>query len=311
MNRTFYLGTRGSALALAQARIVMRALHEIRPGVRVEMRVIRTEGDRNQAAPLRTIGGRGVFAGAIETQLAASEIDIAVHCLKDLPSTATPGLVLAAVLARESPFDVLVTRDGAPGLPTGARIGTGSARRAVFLRALFPDARIEEIRGNVDTRLRKLDTGAYDALVLAEAGLRRLDLSGRITRVFSAADMLPAPGQGALTVQCRADDDTVRTLLRALDDAPTHAATEAERAFLRVTGAGCRLPVAALGLPGPNQTLTVHGAIGEDGASAPHIVRAALHGDAVDAQGLGERLATQLLARFDDDAGGIDTALDL
>jgi hydroxymethylbilane synthase len=237
------LGTRGSALALAQARAVAQAL-----AGDVELRVVRTHGD-DSSAPLHEIGERreGVFVGALEDALRRGDIDIAVHSLKDLPTGERDGLVVAAVPAREDARDVVITRgrSGLAGLALGARIGTGSPRRAAFLRARRPDATCSDIRGNVDTRLRKVAEGAYDAAVLALAGLRRLGVSVGEHEILSLEDLPPAPGQGALAVQCRADDERTRRRLGAIDDLAVHAATDAERALLHALGGSCEIPLGA------------------------------------------------------------------
>jgi hydroxymethylbilane synthase len=245
-DRTYVIGTRGSRLALAQTRLVLDALRATHPAARFEVREIATQGDRD-AKPLSEIGGQGVFTKAIEDALLRGEIDIAVHSMKDLPPRLAEGLAIAAVPKRGDPRDALVARDGRAlaGLPPGARIGTGSARRAVQLKLLRADIECVDIRGNVDTRIRKLDAGQYDAIVVAKAGLDRLDLAHRATQVFSIGEMTPSPGQGALAVQTRALEPARRSLLAALDHEATRAAVEAERAFLEAFGAGCNLPVGA------------------------------------------------------------------
>jgi hydroxymethylbilane synthase len=213
----------------------------------LEVVVVQTEGDRRQDVSLDAAGGQGIFVKEIEQRLLTGEVDLAVHSLKDMPSETPTGLRIGAVLPREDARDALVARDGAglAGLPEGARIGSDSRRRGAQLLALRPDLRIEGVRGNVDTRLRKVEAGEYDGVALALAGLRRLGLEGRITQVFETAEVVPAPGQGAIAIECRADDDDALALLAKVDDAATRAATDAERAFLRVLGAGCRLPVGA------------------------------------------------------------------
>jgi hydroxymethylbilane synthase len=235
------LGTRGSTLALAQTRIVADAL-----GASVETRVIRTAGDAS-SRPLQELGD-GVFVTAIEDALRAGEIDAAVHSLKDLPTGDRPGLVIAAILPREDPRDVLVTsaRGGLATLPRGARVGTSSPRRDAALRLLRPDITTAPIRGNVETRLAKVVRGDYDATVLALAGLRRLGVAVEDDEILAADQMLPAPGQGAIAVQCRADDLTTRDRLRTIDDAASRAATDAERELLRLMGGSCELALGAL-----------------------------------------------------------------
>ena len=234
------VGTRGSALALAQARIVATAL-----GPGVELRVISTAGDRSDR-PIRELGD-GVFVTAIEDALRAGEVDIAVHSLKDLPTADPTDLVIAAVPAREDARDVIVTRDrtGLPGLRAGHRVGTSSPRRDAFVRALVPGIECAEIRGNVDTRLRKVRDGDYDATVLAAAGLRRLGVAFAEVEALPIAVCPPAPGQGALAVQMRADHPLLGRVRAALDDAPTRAAVETEREVLRLAGATCALALGA------------------------------------------------------------------
>lgn len=240
------IGARGSRLSLRQVELVRELLLAAAPDVQLEVREIRTEGDRS-AAPLSEIGGLGVFTKAIEDALLSHEIDIAVHSLKDLPPQLSAGLIIGAVPERGDVRDALVTGDGLAlaDLPHGARIGTGSERRAVQLRALRSDLVPAEIRGNVDTRIHKVEEGEYDGAVLALAGLERLGLEGKVTRIFTLDEMLPAVGQGALAIEVRADDAETLALAGAIDHPPTRAAVEAERAFLGRLGAGCRMPVGA------------------------------------------------------------------
>ena len=240
--RPLKLGTRGSALARKQADILMQAL----TGVAIELVVVQTEGDRN-GAPLEEIGGEGVFVKDIERRLLAGEIDLAVHSMKDMPARDPDGLIVGAVLPRADARDALVARDGHTlyELPNDARVGTDSKRRATQLLAMRPDLRIESIRGNVDTRIAKVMSGDYDAAVLAVAGLGRLGILEKASQVFEPEEMLPACAQGILAVQCRADDAEVREALSSIDHEPTRASADAERAFLRRLGAGCRLPVGA------------------------------------------------------------------
>jgi hydroxymethylbilane synthase len=241
VSRTLVLGTRGSALALAQTRIVSDAL-----GGSVETRVIRTTGDAS-SRPLHELGD-GVFVTAIEDALRSGEIDAAVHSLKDLPTGERPGLVIAAILPREDPRDVLITsaRGGLATLPHGARVGTSSPRRDAALRRLRPDITTAPIRGNVETRLAKVVRGEYDATVLALAGFLRLGVVVGDDEILPADQMLPAPGQGAIAVQCRADDPLTRDRLATIDDAATRAATDAERELLRLMGGSCELALGAL-----------------------------------------------------------------
>lgn len=262
--RTLRLGTRGSQLARWQAEWVASTLRKL--GHTVELVEISTHGDMDRARPIETIGTQGVFTKAIQQALLAGDVDLAVHSLKDLPTAPTTGLSLAAVPPRESPADVLVLSASsvacasqisqvsppsllqAPNshLPHGARIGTGSLRRKAQLCHLRPDLVVEEVRGNVETRLRKADDGEFAAVVLAEAGLRRLGLTSRIKHVLPFDIMLPAVGQGALGIECRANDDATAAALRPLDDAATHAAVTAERALLESLRGGCMAPIGAL-----------------------------------------------------------------
>ncbi|HXE57526.1 MAG TPA: hydroxymethylbilane synthase [Gemmatimonadales bacterium] len=240
------VGTRGSALALAQTDLVRRALLARFPGLEIETRRITTKGDVLLDRPLGDVGDKGLFVAEIEEALRRGEIDLAVHSAKDLPSDLPADLCLAAFPERADPRDVLVSRlGGLADLPPGARVGTGSPRRACQVRAARPDLAIVPIRGNVDTRLRKLDAGDYDALVLAAAGLVRLGWANRVTEWLPLEVALPSVGQGALAVETRAEDTRVRELVGALDDPVTARTVRAERAFLSRMGAGCQAAVAA------------------------------------------------------------------
>ncbi|KNX36226.1 hydroxymethylbilane synthase [Luteipulveratus halotolerans] len=242
---TLRLGTRRSELATTQSTWVADRLREL--GHQVELVEIVTEGDTN-LAPMTTIGGTGVFAAAIRQALLRDEVDIAVHSLKDLPVAPEPGLVIAAIPVREDPRDVLVARDGLTlgEIPAGGVIGTGSTRRAAQINALGLGVEVRGIRGNVGTRMARIDSGECDAVVLARAGLARLGLLDRATEVIDPLQMLPAPGQGALAIECRESDTALVEALRAIDDADTRAATTAERALLQTLEAGCSAPVGAL-----------------------------------------------------------------
>lgn len=290
------VGTRGSKLALAQTNLVVEALRAAHPELDVRVQVIRTEGDRDPRTSLTELGGRGVFVKELEEALLMGEIDAAVHSLKDVPSELPLGLVIAAVPERADPRDAVVSRSGKPleALPKGARVGTGSARRAAQLLALRPDARPEDIRGNVDTRLRRLDQGAYDAIIVAAAGLSRLGLRSRAAELLDPEVMTPAVGQGALAVEARSSDDFALEVLRALDHAPTRVCVEAERAFLRRLGAGCRFPVGALA-DLEDGALRIRGAIAEQ-PGAP-VIRGELRGDPEERERLGAKLAEELASR--------------
>jgi hydroxymethylbilane synthase len=302
--RTLVIGTRGSRLALRQTEIAATALGAANSAVTLDTRTIQTEGDRSTAS-LNEIGGRGVFVVEIERALLAGEIDIAVHSLKDLPSDETPGLVIAATLPREDVRDVLISRNSATlhELPSGASIGTGSPRRACQLLALRHDVEVRDIRGNVDTRIRKTDEGEYDAIVLAAAGLSRLGWLDRATQVFELSQMLPAVGQGALALQVREDDAEAGALVSAADDATTHVAVTAERAFERRLGGGCHAAIAALATVGtgvsPDRApVLLRGLVGD-----PHgrLLRSEMEGVASEAEMLGLRLAEFLIAQGADE----------
>lgn len=241
------LGTRASALARWQADWVAGRLLEL--GVEVEMVHITTSGDAQQVGPIGAIGNVGVFTKEIQRALLEDRIDLAVHSLKDLPTEPVAGLSLVATPERESTRDALLSRESQPlaQLKQGAIVGTGSLRRQAQLRHVRPDLNLRDIRGNVDTRLRKLDDGEFDAIVLAEAGLRRLRLDGRITELLPQDQMLPAVGQGALGIEARSEDVETQAILTPLDDAITHAAVLAERALLAHLRGGCMAPVGAWG----------------------------------------------------------------
>jgi hydroxymethylbilane synthase len=294
---TLRLGTRRSALARAQSQKVADAITAA-TGRAVELVEITTYGDTSRES-LASIGGTGVFVSALRDALLERRVDLAVHSLKDLPTAAPGGLTLAAVPTREDPRDVLVARDGLTlgELPAGARVGTGSPRRTALLRALGFELDVVAVRGNVDTRLRMVTDGALDAVVLARAGLSRLGRESAVTEVIDPIQMLPAPGQGALAVECRADDADTRDLLAGLDDPMTRAAVTAERTLLAALEAGCSAPVGALaevgdGDQGPE--LYLRGVVAAVDGSAN--VRLSTTGPLDDAAGVGRRLAAELFA---------------
>jgi hydroxymethylbilane synthase len=246
-NRTFRIGTRASKLARWQSDWVAARMTAI--GVAVEIVAITTSGDVQQQGPVARIGVQGVFTKEIQSALLAGHVDLAVHSLKDLPTLSVDGLALAAVPPRENPADALVAAavGSLAELPSRARVGTASVRRRAQLLHLRPDLDVLPIRGNVDTRLRKLDAGEFDAVVLASAGLNRLGLAGRVTELLAPPRMLPAPGQGAMAVECRANDPEALQAAAQLDDAATRLATTAERALLAALHGGCSAPIAAWG----------------------------------------------------------------
>jgi hydroxymethylbilane synthase len=292
MTRALRLGTRGSALAMAQSGLVATAITE-RSGRGVELVEITTAGDLS-SAPIAQLGGTGVFVSALREALLAGDIDVAVHSYKDLPTAPGAGLTIAAVPTREDPRDVLVARDGLTlrELPAGARVGTGAPRRVAQLNALKAGLECVPIRGNVDTRLRKVTSGELDAVVLAHAGLSRLDRAAEVTDVLDPQVVLPAPAQGALAVECRSDDTAMVTLLGALDDPHTRAAVVAERALLAALEAGCSAPVGALAEIRGTEVHLQGGVIALDGSAA---LRRSASGPLDDADAIGRRLAATLL----------------
>ncbi len=296
--RTLRLGTRGSALAMAQSRSVAADL-VVHGAAEVELVEVLTAGDTSAAA-IADLGGTGVFVSALRERLMAGEIDLAVHSYKDLPTAPEPGLVIGAVPRREDPRDVLVAASGAVlgELPAGARVGTGAPRRVAQLRALGLGLDVVPIRGNVDTRLRKVADGEFDAVVLARAGLARLGRLAEATEVIDPIQVLPAPAQGALAVECRLDDVGLLALLAALDDADSRAAVTAERAMLAALGAGCTAPVAALaeiavGESAQDTEIYLRGCVTAlDGSDA---ARLSGTGPIFEADAIGRRLAADLL----------------
>ena len=303
------LATRGSPLARAQSLLAVAALRAADHAIAVDLVPVRTEGDADRTTPLHVLGGRGVFVRAVEAALLAGEAELAVHSLKDVPTEPVEGLTLAALLPRGDPRDALVASGGRrlAELPPGARVGTGSPRRRLLLRALRPDLEVAEIRGNVDTRIAKVASGEYDAVVLAAAGLDRLGRLGDATQLFAAVEFLPSPGQGVIAVQCRSDDAATLAQLRAVDDAPTRAAASAERGFLAELGAGCTLPVGAYAQLDPfaasdGELLALSAMLGNEAMERARFGDAA--GPAADAEALGRGLARQLLAAEPSAAGG-------
>lgn len=294
--RTLRLGTRRSALALAQAGTIADALRA--DGHDVQLVEVVTEGDRSAAA-LTTLGGTGVFVAELRQRLLAGEIDLAVHSLKDLPTAPADGLVVAAIPPRADVRDALVSRDGLAlaELPSGTVVGTGSPRRAAQLRAAGLGLDVVPVRGNVDTRLRKVADGELDAVVVAAAGLARLGRLGEAAEILDPAQMLPAPGQGALAVECRSSDESLRlTLSNLLDDPSTRAAATAERLVLARLEAGCTAPVGALadvaeGDEGPEIYLRA-AVVAVDGSRA---LRMSATGPVADSDELAIRLAAQML----------------
>ena len=287
MTATLRIGTRGSALALWQANTVAARLAQ--HGRAAELIAIRTTGDRIQDRPLSEAGGKGLFVKEIEDALLAGTIDLAVHSAKDLSVAIPPGLRVAAVLPREDPRDALVLRGGLP-LPADGTIGTGSVRRRAQLALRMPGARFLPIRGNVDTRLRKLDAGEYDAIVLAVAGLTRLGLASRISEAIPFDDCIPAPGQGIIAIETR-EPDAADAVWGAIGDPAAARAFVAERAVVEALGGGCQLPLGAIAVHEGN-ALVVQGIVTD--AEGRRRVRRTVRGDAAQPAALGRRLAADL-----------------
>jgi hydroxymethylbilane synthase len=279
------IGSRGSQLALWQARWVASRLAEL--GIETRIEIIKTTGDKVTNLPLSAVGGKGLFTKEIEDALLAREIDLAVHSLKDLPTTLPAGLEITAIPEREDPRDAIVGRKLAE-LPKGAKVGTSALRRAAQLRRLRPDLQMESIRGNVDTRLRKLDEGQYDSIVLASAGLTRLGWSYRIAEILEPEVMCPAVGQGALAIETRSGE----AICGALDHAPTRAAVTAERGLLRSLGGGCQTPIGAHARVEKEELRLYAVVLSAEGREC---VQGSIKGPAEEAERIGTELGQRLL----------------
>jgi len=296
------IGSRGSRLALTQTKFIQAEIRRVAPEIETRIEIIKTSADKDVVTSLRASGGAGVFVKELETALLRGEIDLAVHSMKDVPTAIADGLRIAAVPEREDARDALIIRPIAnfelriTELPDGARVGTGSFRRQAQLLALRPDLRILDIRGNVDTRIRKMESGEYDAVALALAGLRRLGLQDRISYTLSYDEMLPAPGQGALAVEVRADDAFTNEIAEKLNHPPTALAVSAERDFLELLGGGCNVPIAIY-------ARVIHGALEMNALAASpdgkRVVREKASGDPEKSADICAALAERIL-----DAGG-------
>ncbi|NIP13415.1 MAG: hydroxymethylbilane synthase [Pseudomonadales bacterium] len=288
------IATRQSQLALWQANFVSARLREAHPDLTVELHGMTTRGDKWLSSPLAKVGGKGLFIKELEEALASGAADVAVHSVKDVPAELPQGFAMPVIAYREDPRDVLVTREGVTlaGLPAGARIGSSSLRRQAQLLAERPDLVVEPIRGNVDTRLRKLDDGEYDAVVLAAAGLARLGLSDRASEYLATEVCLPAAGQGALGIECRAGDDRVLSLLEPLEDAEVAACVAAERTVSAVLRADCTAPLAAHARPAGEGVVLQSRLASSDGR---RILEA--RGEGTDPLAVGESVAASLIAQ--------------
>jgi hydroxymethylbilane synthase len=305
MKKILRIATRKSALALWQANHVQALLLEAHPDIEIELVKIVTQGDRILDRPLAEIGGKGLFLKELERAMLDGEADLAVHSMKDVPASMADGLVLEAVLPRANPYDALVSRNAQrlADLPAGSRIGTSSLRRKSQLLALRPDLEVADLRGNVDTRLKKLDEGQYDAIILACAGLERLGLGERITETLKMPDWLPASTQGIIGLQCREDDAATRALIEPLADSDTMVVACAERAVARVLEATCQVPLAAHAVLDGGLVRLKSMISTPDGKQSIQAAGEASTGQAVE---LGERVAADLL---ENGAGKIITAL--
>lgn len=294
MPQIIRIATRKSPLAMWQAEHVAAELKKAHPGVEVELLGMSTQGDRILDTPLAKIGGKGLFIKELEQGLLANEADIAVHSMKDVPVELPPGLHLAVIMSREDPRDAFVSNryKNIDELPEGACVGTSSLRRQSQLAEQRPDLQIKSLRGNVNTRLRKLDDGEYDAVILAAAGLIRLGFEARITAFIGAEQSLPAIGQGAVGIECRIDDQRVNALIAALHDAETAACVSAERAMNQRLNGGCQVPIAGYAML-ESGNLWLRGLVGEPDGSK--IIRGEVEGKVEDAEAMGEGLAERLL----------------
>jgi hydroxymethylbilane synthase len=290
------VGTRGSKLALAQTNSVIEALKKVAPEIEVEICVIRTSGDIMQDVSLAQIGGQGVFVKEIEEALLARSIDLAVHSMKDVPGETPEGLIFAAVMKREDVRDVLVSRGNVKMefMPKGAKIGTGSLRRAAQIKAMLPDVSIMPLRGNIDTRLKKIETENLTGVILAAAGMKRMGYLEKITQYLPIELMLPAVGQGALGLEIRMQDTQLSELCAKMNDEQTAAEVAAERAYLRALGGGCRLPIAAYGLL-EGKRLTLEGILAAPNGST--VIRDKVWGEIGQAEELGKKLADLILEK--------------
>ncbi|XID75124.1 hydroxymethylbilane synthase [Alkanindiges sp. WGS2144] len=294
MMQTLKIATRQSPLALWQAEHIKQRLQDLHPGLRVELVTFVTQGDKILDTPLAKIGGKGLFVKELENALLDGRADLAVHSMKDVPMELPEGLSLAVICEREDPCDAFVSNTYASldDLPHGARLGTSSLRRKCQIQAYRPDLDIIDLRGNVGTRLSKLDAGQYDAIILAAAGLKRLKLEDRIKQILDIQVSLPAVGQGALGLECRSNDQTVLTLLAPLSDPATSVCVQAERAFNRTLEGGCQVPIAGFAVLG-NDQLHMQGRVGSP--DGKHLLKAELSGAPEQAEQLGRQLAQLLL----------------
>lgn len=294
MMKIIRIGTRGSALAVWQAEWVRSQLLNLRPECHVELVKIKTTGDKILDVPLAQVGGKGLFVKEIETALLEGRVDLAVHSMKDMPAEVPPGLCIGVIPERENPLDVLISRNGHQfeDLPKGARVGSSSLRRGAQVRHARPDITVHPLRGNLDTRLRKLETEGLDAIILAAAGVKRLGLEDRITEYIPETLMLPAIGQGALSIEVREDDEAIRSLTAPMDHRETHLAVESERAFLARLEGGCQVPIAGHARV-TEERIELTGLVAEVDGSV--LLRETVNGPVDRGEQLGVELADRLL----------------
>ena len=296
------IGTRGSKLALWQAEWVKSALLKLNPGLTIELNKIKTTGDKILDVPLAKVGGKGLFVKEIEEALLNGEADLAVHSMKDVPTDFPNGLHLAVICKREDPRDAFIAPiqnskfkiQNFKSLPRGATVGTSSLRRACQLLSIRPDLKIEQLRGNLDTRLRKLDEGQFDAIILAAAGVKRLGWAERITETIEPEVSLPAIGQGAIGIECRIDNEFINSLIAPLNHNETSICVKAERACLKKLEGGCQVPIAAHATLS-NDKLSMDGLVGS--VSGDRIIKSHIEGSPKDAESLGLKLAEDLLSK--------------
>ncbi|MFN3480381.1 MAG: hydroxymethylbilane synthase [Thermodesulfovibrionales bacterium] len=298
------IGTRGSKLALWQAEWVASEIRKLRPDIEVSLIKIKTTGDKILDVPLAKVGGKGLFVKEIEEALLRKDVDLAVHSMKDVPTDFPPNLHLAAICKREDPRDAFISQkskgsifkyQGLDDLPRGAIIGTSSLRRSCQLLNRRPDLKIIQLRGNLDTRLRKLDEGQFDAIILASAGVKRLGLEKRITSILPIDVSLPAIGQGAIGIECRIDDEFINNLLSPLNDPETSVCVKAERAFLRRLEGGCQVPIAGYARMNDKSVLIMDGLVGS--LSGDRIIQGHIEGKPENCEDLGIKLAEDILSK--------------
>ncbi len=296
--RNIVIATRGSMLALWQAEWIKSQIQELDSSLTVELKKIKTTGDKILDVPLAQVGGKGLFVKEIEEALLDRSADLAVHSMKDVPTELPEGLHLVAITKREDARDALIAREGIKSvndLPQGAHVGTSSLRRICQLMSIRPDLKITQLRGNVDTRIRKLDEGQFDAIILATAGVKRLGYTERITEKIPVDISLPAIAQGAVGIECRKDDDFINSLLKKLDHADTSVCVAAERAFLTKLEGGCQVPIAGYAVLEGSDKIVVTGLVGS--LSGETIIKDVISGDPVNAESLGVALAENLLSK--------------